>query len=81
MIIENPENCYYEPKAVGALVIRGKQRDFLGSVPFDILQSICFMLQHGKIKFLVLSGQSLYRGNADIKSIYFEKNYNPEDWM
>jgi hypothetical protein len=71
----------YEPKAVGGLTIRGKQSEFLGWVPFDVLQSLILLLHAGKINFLILGGLPLYRGSADIKSIYFEKDYNAEDWM
>jgi hypothetical protein len=80
-VMFSPENHDYEPKAVGELTIRGKQSEFLGWVPFDILQSLILLLHGGKINFLILSGLPLYRGTADIKSIHFEKDYRAEDWM
>jgi hypothetical protein len=80
-VLEYPEKYEYEPKAVGTLTARGKITEFLGSVPFNVLLTISLLLWAGKIKILVLSGQSLYRGSTDITSIHFQKDYNPEDWM
>lgn len=77
--LEHPEEYRYEPKAVGGLMVRGKQSEFLGSVPFDAIETLCLLLQTGKIKYLVLTGQSLYRGDADITSIRFQKHFGPED--
>jgi hypothetical protein len=77
--LEHPEECRYEPKAVGGLTVRGKQSEFIGSVPSDALQTFCLLLQAGKIKYLVLSGQSLYRGDADITSIRLQEHFGPED--
>jgi hypothetical protein len=76
-----PENHDYEPKPVGGLRIREQQSEFFGWVPFDILQSLILLLHAGKINFLVLHGLPLYRGIAEITSIYFEKDYRAEDWM
>ncbi|MEK6777730.1 MAG: hypothetical protein AABY87_12765 [bacterium] len=78
-IMEHPEECSEEPKALGGLRVRGKQSKFIGSVPLDVLHTLCFLIQAGKIKALVLSGQILYHGSAAITSICFEKDYEPED--
>lgn len=79
-IMAKPEDYdQFEPKAVGGLTIRGKQSEYLGSVPFDAYQTLCPMLSAGKIKYLVLHGHALYRGDADIRSISFQEHYGPED--
>lgn len=79
-VLNKPEDYdQVEPKAVGGLTIRGKQSEYLGSVPFDAYQTLCSMISTGKIKYLVLSGQSLYRGDADIRSISFQAHFGPED--
>jgi hypothetical protein len=79
-VIENPEKYrHYEPSAVGTLKVRGKQREFFGSIPFDVLNNMSFLLQVGKIKFLVLDGQPLYRGSAPMRSISFQKDFTAED--
>jgi hypothetical protein len=80
-VLENPEKYHFEPRAVGILTAKKGHTEFSGFIPPDILPLIYFMLESGKTKILVLTGQSLYYGSADITSIYFEKDYNPRDWM
>jgi hypothetical protein len=76
--LEMPQEYRYEPKAVGGLTVRGKESEFLGSVPFDAIHSICQLLQARKLKYLVLSGQMLYRGSSDIFSVCFQEHFGPE---
>lgn len=81
-MLEKPEDYQeFEPHSVGVLTIRGKQSEFLGSIPFDILNTISFLLQSGEIKFLVLHGHGLYRGKAEIRSIKFSRDVDPEELM
>jgi hypothetical protein len=77
--LEKPEDYRYEPKAVGGLTIRGKESEFLGSVPFDAIQVLCLLLQTMKLKYLILSGQVLYRGSADIFSMHFQELFSSKD--
>jgi len=77
--LERPGEYHYEPKAVGGLTIRGKESEFLGSVPFDAIQPLCQILQARKLKYLVLSGQVLYRGSSDIFSMSFQEHFSSED--
>lgn len=80
-MVATPENYQqYEPKAVGGLTVRGKQREFIGSIPFDVLNNMSSQFQAGGIKFFVLDGQPLYRGSADIKSIHFSKDFIVDEW-
>ncbi len=69
----------FEPKAVGTMTIRGKQSELHCWVPFDAFHMLCSMLNSGKIKYLILHSQALYRGAADIRSITFQKQFGPED--
>lgn len=79
-VMNKPEDYdRLEPKAIGTLTIRGKQSEYLGSVPFDAFQNLCSMISAAKIKYLVLSGQSLYRGSSDIRSISFQEHYGSGD--
>jgi len=55
--------------------------DYLGSRPFDVLPTLCFLFQAGKIKILTMTGKVFYRGTADVALVHFEKDYIPEDWM
>jgi len=79
-LLQDPESKDYDPKAIGMLTIRGRQSECSSWLPFDVLQIFAFLLKEEKIKFLILSGQHLYRGRADITSIYFEEHYDPADW-
>ncbi len=78
-ILEHPTEPTQEPKAIGGLTVRGKQSEFIGSVPHDALQTLVLLLNAGKIKVIEIAGKALYRGSADIHSIRFEKEYSPEE--
>jgi hypothetical protein len=79
-IMNKPEDYHsFEPKAVGTITIRGKQSELLCWVPFDAFHMLCSMINAGKIKYLVLSGQALYHGAADIRSLRFQSHYGSED--
>lgn len=80
-VLESPEKFSQEPERIGTLTIRGDHREYLGSLPFDAMQTICLLLQGENIKYVMLGGPSLYRGESAIRSIHFDKVYNPEDWM
>lgn len=79
-VMEHPETCRWEPKAVGRLNLRGKTSEFLGSVPFDGLIFVSYLIESGRSKFLILSAESLYHGSAAVRSIRFSKDYGPDDW-
>jgi hypothetical protein len=67
-------------KAVGSLTVRGKTREYYGSLPMDIYILIANMFAAGKIKYLTMLGDVLYRGKADIRSVDFEEDYDREDF-
>jgi hypothetical protein len=79
-IIKHPQKCLARPKGLGSLTLRGKTSEGLLFVPFYAIHTLCLLLHAGKLKFLVLTGKPLYRGNADIRGLHFEKEYKPEDW-
>ncbi len=78
-VLEHPQESVHEPKAIGGLTVRGKKAEYLGSIPQDIFQTLCFLISAGKIKVFEVTGKELYRGSADISSIRFEKEYKPEE--
>lgn len=79
-VVNKPEDYdSVEPKAVGTMTIRGKQSELLCWLPFDSFQMLCSMLNAGKIKYLMLHGQALYRGDADIRSVSFQEHFSSED--
>ena len=80
-LVQEPEKYHQvAPKSVGSLRIRGKQRDFLGWIPFDVFNNIIFLLQTDNIKFIILNGPPLYRGSSGIRSLRFSNDFTKEDW-
>jgi hypothetical protein len=80
-VLEKPEGFpHASAKAVGGLTIRGKTREYCGSIPMDIFTVIANMLAVEKVKYITMFGQSLYRGKAEIHSINFEETYDQEDF-
>ena len=80
-IQNNPEKypCY-EPEAIGTLKIRGQDSEFLGSLPQDMFGQIATLLACGVYRYVELYGHTLYRGYADIVSLRFERDIDPEDY-
>lgn len=72
-------NRQWEPNSIGTLNVRGKTREYLGSLPFDMLSQIAFLLHAGAAKFITLTGEQLRYGTASIRSIHFDKELSPED--
>lgn len=72
-------NPQWEPSFVGTLNVRGAYREYIGSLPFDILPQLAFLLHAGGIKYVTLSGTQLHYGSAEISSIRFDKELSPED--
>ena len=69
-----------KPSRVGTVMMRGENRQFIGSLPFDSFQVIAPMLESKRLRFLELHGVSPYRGEAATRSIRFFKDYDPEEW-
>ena len=67
-------------KAVGSLTVRGKTREYYGSLPMDVYILVANMFAAEKIKYLTILGDALYRGKADIRSIDFEEIYDMDDF-
>jgi hypothetical protein len=69
-----------KPNRVGTTIIRGENRHFIGSLPFDSLPVIAPMLESKRLRFLELHGLSPFRSHAATRSIHFFKDYDPEEW-
>jgi hypothetical protein len=78
--LDHPEESRLEPLCVGTLTIWGQTTNYLGSLPHDAIWPVLAAMASGHFRMIVLSGESLSRGNAKIQSVYFEHNLNPEDW-
>lgn len=80
VIFSGSEKADYEPRCVGEIIARGQRTEYLGSLPTDVFQTLPGLLQAGKLKFIMFGGHTLYRGTADISSVYFDREYDPDDW-
>jgi hypothetical protein len=80
-VMEHPDKYDFEPNRVGTLTARGDKIDYLGSIPFDAFSILATLLSAGKIRIVNLHGKVLYRGNASITSISFNRDFDPEDVM
>ncbi|MBU1180838.1 MAG: hypothetical protein KKE00_09650 [Proteobacteria bacterium] len=78
--IAHPDSIKWEPKALGGLTSRGKNSDFIGSLPFQLFGQILTMLQCDKTKYIVFGGEAMYHGQASIKDVTLTGEFNPEDY-
>ena len=78
--VADPANSEWEPRCVGTLTIRGARTDYLGSLPYDAMWGLIDLLSQGTIRMLDLHGRALYRGKAEIETMHFAHDIDPEDW-
>lgn len=76
--LNKPEEATWTVKGVGAFTVNKRTSEYIGSVPFDVVGPIVSLLGQGKLGFVSLSGEDLYRGSARMRSISFEKEYYEE---
>ncbi len=56
---------------MGELEIRGKNAEFLGFVPADMLSYLLLLLHSGKIRSIDLFSEPLSYGKAKVSSFHF----------
>jgi hypothetical protein len=78
--IAHPNSIKWEPTALGGLTSRGKNSDFIGSLPFKVCGQILTMLQCGKTNYVVFDGEAMRYGHASIKGVTLTGEFNPEDY-
>jgi hypothetical protein len=78
--LEQPAETNWNPRNVGVLDIRGARREFLGSLPYDALWGLLHALSSGALRIVHLYG-ILERGRAEIRSVSFARNVDPEDLL
>jgi hypothetical protein len=76
----NNQSSANKPNRVGTIILRGENRHFIGSLPFDSLQVIAPMMESKRLRYVQLHGLSPYRCHAATRSINFFKDYDPEEW-
>ncbi len=67
------------PNGVGTLTFRGKQSDYLGSLPYDAANTLPLMVLAAGYKFIYLSGPRMFRGSSRIGSSSFYRHFDPND--
>jgi hypothetical protein len=75
-----PTDSDWEPRNVGVLDIRGTRREFLGSLPYDALWGLVHALSSGVFRIVNLYG-IVERGRAEIQSVNFARDVDPEDLL
>ena len=78
--IAQPNSIAWEPKALGGLTSRGKNSNFIGSLPFQICGQLLNMLQCGKTNYVIFSGEAMRYGYASIQGVTLTGEYNPDDY-
>ena len=77
---DDPSLPERKPIGVGGITLRGENRQYLGSVPFDVLPTVASMLESKHAKFIDLHGPSPYHGHATIRSMRFFRECDPDDY-
>ena len=78
--LDNPIESRSQPTGVGKLTIWGGTTSYLGALPHDALWHIHALLTRGEVRMIVLHGETLYRGSAQILNVHFERKIDPNDW-
>jgi hypothetical protein len=76
--LEQPTDSDWKPRNVGVLTVRGERREFLGALPYDAMWGLAQLLTSGALRIIHLYG-ILARGSAEISSLNFARDVNPED--
>lgn len=78
--LDNPIESRSQLTGVGKLTIWGRTTSYLGALPHDALWPIHPLLTRGEVRMIVLHGETLYRGSAQILNVHFERKIDPNDW-
>lgn len=69
----------YKAAMIGRLTLRGRESEFLGSLPFDTLVHLQSLLTASKFKYIWLTGAKISRGSATISRISFDIDIEEAD--
>lgn len=75
-----PDQPHRKPNGVAFVTMRGDHTEVYASAPQDSLRCIAAMLASGRIRFLILHGEALYRSKATITSMHFQRSVNLDDY-
>jgi len=65
---------------VGSLTVWGENTSYLGSLPHDAFWHLAALLLRNHIQMIALHGETLYKGNAKILTLHFEREIDMEEW-
>lgn len=78
--LENLTDSDWKPRNIGVLTIRGKRREFLGSLPYDALWGLSHVLLSASGAFRIIHLYGIFaRGRVDVTSVNFSREVDPED--
>jgi len=78
--LDRPIESRLQPIAVGSLTVWGDRMSYLGSLPHEAFWHLATLLIRSDIQMLALHGEALYRGNAKILTVHFEREIDPTEW-
>jgi hypothetical protein len=68
------------PRCIGVLDMRPQRSEFNTSLPHDALWGLIATLPSGRLRYLLLYGYSLKRGQSLCQSIDFQQSVNLDDY-
>ncbi|MBX6741134.1 MAG: hypothetical protein IRY87_03685 [Acetobacteraceae bacterium] len=68
-----------EPKGVGSAHARAGAFQALLPMPHDVLAALLTALAAGRLQYVTLEGDPLFRGEATIRRFSFQADHDPED--
>jgi hypothetical protein len=77
--LEHPKEADWKPRNIGVLTIRGKRREFLGSLPYDALWELVQPLPSKLLETIHLYG-TYERGRVEVHSVNFAHEVDAENF-
>ena len=65
------------PTLVGLLTVQKQTAEFLCAVPFEVLWPLHSLFASDGLRYAVLHGTTLFRGKSQVRSLAFERDFDP----
>jgi len=77
--LQHPDEISRDIEKVGELEIRGKNAEFIGFVPVDMLSYLSSILHVQKIRYIDLFSEPLHYGKAKVTSFHFSEKKDTDE--
>lgn len=67
-------------QSIGTLILRGKTCSYIGSLELQMLARVVSDVPTGLYRYISMSGSALVRGQSDIRSLFFDYDYEAADF-